>query len=230
MRSKPATSDYHWELIGTKHMRVIGKIADPVFSTWCLMGRPREFNEADAIERAMTVFWEKGYEAASLPHLLARMGLTRGSFYKAFKGKRAVYLAAIARYDAAVVLPVVNRLKARDGASGPRRIVTLFRMLAGLMDGPDARKGCFLCKAAVDRAPHDVEVERAVTRSIKRLEAAFRDALLDSPAPQTRRDAGRSASQLTATYMGIQVLRNAGSDASTIKSSITQTLMAHGLH
>ena len=188
------------------------------------MGRPREFSEAAAIERAMAVFWEKGYEAASLPQLLARMGLTRGSFYKAFKGKRAVYLAALAHYDASVVNPVIQRLENREGEAGPARIAGLFKWLATIVDGPDARKGCFLCKAAVDRAPHDADVQRAVASSIARLAAAFQLALLDRGAAMTRKHAREAGECLAANYLGIQVMRNAGGNPAAIKSAIAQTL------
>lgn len=193
------------------------------------MGRPRGFSEAAVIERAMAVFWERGYDAASLPQLLARMGLTRGSFYKAFKGKRAVYLAALAHYDASVVGPVIQRLENRDGGAGPARIAGLFRWLAKIVDGPDARKGCFLCKAAVDRAPHDAEVERAVAASIARLAAAFQVALLDRGIAMTRRRARETANCLAANYLGIQVMRNATGNPTAIKSAIAQTLKMDAL-
>jgi TetR/AcrR family transcriptional repressor of nem operon len=193
------------------------------------MGRPRKFKEVEAIERAMLLFWEKGFEAATLPQLLQRMGLTRGSFYKAFKGKRAVYLRALAHYENTVVTPVIQQLCQRDGLSGPRRIRRLFARLGRQLDGPGGRKGCFLCKAAVDRAPHDRDVERSVTVTIVRLQAAFRDALLDDrgKSPLTPQQAKRAGGQLAATYLGLQVLRNAGSDASLVREAIAETLSSY---
>ncbi len=67
------------------------------------MARPREFDIEEAVEGAMQIFWRQGYGATNLPDLLTAMGLTRGSFYKAFKDKRAVYLAALQRYDEQVI-------------------------------------------------------------------------------------------------------------------------------
>ena len=62
------------------------------------MARPREFEPAEAVEKAMQVFWQHGYEDASLPDLLNGMGLTRGSLYKAFGDKRQLFLRALERY------------------------------------------------------------------------------------------------------------------------------------
>ncbi|WP_083240598.1 TetR/AcrR family transcriptional regulator [Methyloceanibacter methanicus] len=63
------------------------------------MGRPREFDIDKALDRAMGVFWQKGYEGASLQDLLQAMQIARGSLYKAFEDKHSIYLAALDRYD-----------------------------------------------------------------------------------------------------------------------------------
>ena len=51
-------------------------------------GRPRGFDYDDALDRAMHVFWHKGFEGASLNDLTAVMGLQPASLYKAFGNKR----------------------------------------------------------------------------------------------------------------------------------------------
>ncbi len=167
----------------------------------------------------MKVFWEKGYEAASLPDLLLGMGLTRGSFYKAFKDKRSVYLAALRFYGDQVVSAAIRVLEADKPASGYERIKRLFASQIALMRTPDARRGCFLCKAAVDRAPHDPEIERTVLMIIGRIEEAFgRAAIADLPGKQlaNARAFRKAGVPLAAAYIGLQVLRNAGSSAETI--------------
>ena len=59
------------------------------------MGRPREFDVDKALDRAMGVFWQKGYEGASLQDLLHAMEIARGSLYKAFEDKHSIYLAPL---------------------------------------------------------------------------------------------------------------------------------------
>src|SRR6478736_7094211 len=61
-------------------------------------GRPREFDRDAALDKALQVFSERGYQAASISELTEAMGLASGSVYKAFKDKRGVFLAAFDRY------------------------------------------------------------------------------------------------------------------------------------
>src|SRR5215470_3064206 len=62
------------------------------------MGRPREFDVDQALERALQVFWRKGYEGASLPDLTEAMGINRPSLYAAFGNKEGLFRAVVERY------------------------------------------------------------------------------------------------------------------------------------
>jgi AcrR family transcriptional regulator len=61
-------------------------------------GRPREFDVDKALDRALRVFWRKGYEGASLSDLTKAMGVNRPSLYAAFGNKEALFKKAIDRY------------------------------------------------------------------------------------------------------------------------------------
>src|ERR1700712_982668 len=61
-------------------------------------GRPLSFDRETALENAMHVFWERGYEAASIADLTAAMGITPPSLYTAFGDKERLFLEAIERY------------------------------------------------------------------------------------------------------------------------------------
>ncbi len=62
------------------------------------MGRPRTFDLDEALERALHVFWRKGYEGASLSDLTDAMGINRPSLYSAFGNKEELFRKAFARY------------------------------------------------------------------------------------------------------------------------------------
>ena len=84
------------------------------------MARPREFDIDQALERAMNVFWTKGYEGASLQDLLDAMNIARGSLYKAFEDKHSVYLAALDRYDRTEIQRAVDGCATAAPATAPR--------------------------------------------------------------------------------------------------------------
>ncbi|MFC9156888.1 TetR/AcrR family transcriptional regulator [Streptomyces bauhiniae] len=61
-------------------------------------GRPRGFDTGEALERAMLVFWEHGYEGASLGRLTSAMGISATSMYAAFGNKEELFRKALERY------------------------------------------------------------------------------------------------------------------------------------
>jgi len=61
-------------------------------------GRPRAFDRDEALARAMEVFWDKGFEAASMNDLIAAMGIGSPSLYAAFGSKEALFREAVERY------------------------------------------------------------------------------------------------------------------------------------
>src|ERR1700682_5383386 len=62
------------------------------------MGRPREFDPDEALDRALHVFWRSGYEGASMADLTEAMGITRPSLYAAFGNKEELFRKALDRY------------------------------------------------------------------------------------------------------------------------------------
>jgi AcrR family transcriptional regulator len=82
-------------------------------------GRPRAFDEDSVLEKAMNVFWQKGYDAASLTDLTEAMGINSPSLYAAFGNKEALFLRVLERYaegPAAYVLRCLAAPTAREVA------------------------------------------------------------------------------------------------------------------
>jgi TetR/AcrR family transcriptional regulator, transcriptional repressor for nem operon len=180
-----------------------------------------------ALDGAMNAFWDKGYGNTTLPDLLKAMKLTRGSFYKAFDSKHAVYLAALKRYDDELISPAVEALSAGNGAP-KQRIARQFESMLQLCGTKGWRSGCFLCKASVDMAPHDRDVEIAVNGMMTKLERGFVSALGARNGKQSSQHTLALARQLTASFFGIQVMRTAGVPQKSIADAIAQTLAMVG--
>lgn len=191
------------------------------------MARPREFDEDAALEAAMGLFWTKGYEAASLEDLLAAMGIARGSLYKAFRSKRDIYLATLARYDRTVVEAAVAMLGDPAGGDGSARIRRFLLSAVETLGRDGDRRGCFLCNAAVDRAQSDPEVAAQVMAMLRRIEGAIATALAESVEGAGRDDAARAetARLLLTAYVGLRVLARAGYPAEELRR-IARTRLA----
>jgi AcrR family transcriptional regulator len=103
------------------------------------MGRPREFSEDAAVEAAMRVFWEKGYEGTSLDDLTAAMGINRSSLYSSFGDKESLFRRVISRYSAGYltfITDALNQLTARDA------IEALWRNTVKFLSDPTHPRGC----------------------------------------------------------------------------------------
>src|SRR5579884_3655403 len=61
-------------------------------------GRPRSFDEKQALEKAIQVFWSKGYDGVTIDDLVAGMGVGRPSLYAVFEDKKTIFLRALKIY------------------------------------------------------------------------------------------------------------------------------------
>ena len=120
------------------------------------MGRPREFDETEALSSAMRVFWLKGYEATSMKDLMKAMDLHKGSIYKAFGNKHQLFMSALGHY---LGQGGEGMMRAFDEAPTPKDAVRsyLTMYLRQCACGPTA-KGCFMMNSVVELAPHDETV------------------------------------------------------------------------
>lgn len=84
-------------------------------------GRPRSFDRDEALQRAMKVFWERGYDSASLPELTKAMGINAPSLYAAFGSKAKLFSEALSLYverqAGAIWSRLVDAPTAREGIS-----------------------------------------------------------------------------------------------------------------
>lgn len=117
------------------------------------MARTRAFDETVALDRAMGLFWEQGYEATSVRDLTSRTGISSSSLYATFGDKHDVYLAALARYRA------IEREQFAAMLSASRAVrPTLADMFAELIDmllADEGNRGSFSLNAAVELGGRD---------------------------------------------------------------------------
>lgn len=185
------------------------------------MARPRTFDTDDALEKAMHVFWARGYEGASLPDLLEGMGLTRGSLYKAFTDKKTLFLKVLERYENQAVQQGVAMLSDPDVPNGAERIMSMFRGSYQRVVEGDAR-GCLLCTAAAGPSTYDDEIAKAVSHGLGALRDGICVALGASPkhATLTNAERGALADMIIAQYVGLRTMARARIDHDTLHNIV----------
>lgn len=133
----------------------------------------KTFDENQALDAAMQVFWHKGYEAASMADLLAATGLTRGSLYNAFGSKPALFERTLLRYDQEHRSRLLAQLQALDDPL--LAISQFFTLVVEETRGDPQRKGCFLINTALDCGRHNAPVNQMVTQALAQLHAFFKE-------------------------------------------------------
>jgi TetR/AcrR family transcriptional regulator, transcriptional repressor for nem operon len=132
-------------------------------------GRPREFDMDEALDKAIGVFRERGFHATSVGDLTDGMQLASGSIYKAFKDKRAVFLAAFDRYTSLRSRQI--RSAAATGSTGSERLRDVLAFYVKSSQGAEGRRGCLVVGSAVELAIFDPEIATRVTTTLKANEA-----------------------------------------------------------
>jgi len=186
------------------------------------MARPREFDTKKALDGAMDVFWAQGYDGASLPDLLAGMGITRGSLYKAFTDKKTLFLTILEHYEKAQVALAFAALTNAEVPDGLDRIKGVFQNVTAAAQRGD-RRGCLLCTAAAGPANDDAEISAAVARLLDQMEAGFLAALNAAPRYAGRSEAARAtlANLLLTQYVGLRILTRSQAPVETIEDSVS---------
>jgi TetR/AcrR family transcriptional repressor of nem operon len=171
------------------------------------MARPREFDEAVALDAAMDCFWREGYEATSVRDLAARMGITGTSLYNAFGDKRSLFRQALQRYAERSTRERIARL---ESTLPPKQAVRAFlgEIVERSLDDLD-RRGCLLVNSALEIAPHDAELGAEIAARLGEIEAFFRRtvtaAQADGSVPPGR-DPADLARLLLGVTLGVRVL------------------------
>lgn len=188
------------------------------------IGRPREFELDDAARAAMNVFWDRGYEGASLPDLIAGTGLSRGSLYKAFGDKKALLLAALDQYTAAG-LKVTADLLSQPGSAKAAIRASLLRY-AALSSGKAGRRGCLVVAMATEQAAHDPEIAERTGGMFRRLQQLYAGAIVRGQASGEipAHDEQSMARFLVCQIQGMRVLGKNGVSEADMVAMVKNTM------
>ena len=123
-------------------------------------GRPRGFDEDQAIDSAMRVFWEKSFEGTTMADLTDATGLNRSSIHAAFGSKEGLFLRAVERYKAG---PMSYIPKALAEPTLRRAIEALFRGMVSFLSIPGNPRGCLSIHGALANGTDGDSVMQTMT-------------------------------------------------------------------
>jgi AcrR family transcriptional regulator len=189
------------------------------------MGRPRSFDMGEALDKAMEVFWRRGYDGATLAELTDAMGIKPPSLYAAFGNKEGLLKAALDRYAqrrADHMAGVVSAPTAREVAE---------RLLFGIADShtdPNNPPGCLLvqgglaCGAGSENIPFELASRRAQTEM--ELRDRFTRACTEGDLPDDA-DPAALARYLSSVTAGMGVMAASGCDRAALRE-VAQVALA----
>ncbi|MDY8045527.1 TetR/AcrR family transcriptional regulator [Paenibacillus polymyxa] len=190
------------------------------------MVRPREFDEDQALDAAMRIFWEKGFEATSLSDLTSKMGIQRPSIYAAFGDKKQLFEAALRKYTQSHAAYVRSGLQSNSSVKE-----AFYNFFGGVVaeeyeDGPN--RGCFCINTMVELAPHDEKFEILTREHQMYLSAVFQETLergIRSGELEASMDARALAHTLVSLLIGITVMMKSRPERSFVDHSVATALM-----
>jgi AcrR family transcriptional regulator len=138
-------------------------------------GRPLGFDPVKALDRALHVFWERGYEGASLAELTRAMGINRPSMYAAFGNKEELFRKALGRYEELVGAHLYETLR-EPTARGA--VECLLRGSAEGLSRTGQPHGCILVQGALACGAESRGVQRELATRRGMQEEMLRDRLL----------------------------------------------------
>lgn len=189
------------------------------------MARTKEFDPDAALQAALELFWERGYEATSIADLVERTGVARASIYATFGDKHALYLKALDRYGELTDPDLLTRLS-QPGPVLPA-VRALVERYAGEASGADGRRGCFVVNTAVELGPHDTQAARRVQGNWDFLETALASALLRAQAQgelAAEKDPRALARMLLVLMQGLRVMGKAAAEPQRLRDAAAQAL------
>ena len=164
------------------------------------MVRPLEFDRNAARDRALTLFWDKGYQAGTLAELLDVMDIGRSSFYAAFGDKRSLFIECLDEFAGRA-----KALLARARREHPplEALRLFFEGSATHAQRSRAHLGCLLINTVLEMAGVDDDLVSQANAHLLDLERAFATCLRDAGCAAPR--AAELAAMLSLVNEGVRV-------------------------
>lgn len=188
-------------------------------------GPAKQFDTDVALEAAMKVFWEHGYEASSLSELLKKMGIGKKSLYDTFGNKESLFLKALEHYSQTTIGDLRSRLAAEGSPLG--NLKQLLRDWQTMHSQPGSC-GCMLGTNIADFNTNDEAIAKVLRHYVQQVEDQFSKTLKAAQAQgELSADANpRSLARLlVCTAQGVALLGRIMDDDSTLEGAMSSAIL-----
>jgi AcrR family transcriptional regulator len=194
-------------------------------------GRKRSFDKSEALDKAMRLFWEKGYSATSVTDLTEALGINKPSLYAAFGNKEALYKTALEHYVTSYASPKLEQLNQPNGEPLAQRISNHINSIIDSVCDPTTPIGCLIVKSSCESGGAGLPEE--IGQSLQTIGLATQQTLsrLFEQAQQNGDFAVDASPKASADYLmsvlyGITVLARQGRSIDELRGIVKQAVNA----
>jgi len=185
----------------------------------------KNFDLDVALDKAIKLFWKKGYEGTSMSDLIEAMGINKGSLYNAFGSKDELFSRALLRYDQQVRQKRFSLL--RDVGDTKKIIKIFFDIMITEAIEDDEKKGCFLINTALNLPNQSHEIQKIVTEALIQIEEFFIE-MIEKDQKEGRLEkninAKEKAKSIVALIVGLRVLARGTYEAQSLEAIKSQAV------
>jgi TetR/AcrR family transcriptional regulator, copper-responsive repressor len=190
-------------------------------------GRPRGFDRDEVLDRAMRLFWERGYEATSVSELTEIMGITPPTLYRFFGDKKRLFLEAVDRYQSG---PGCFAIKAfTEEPTAERSVRRLLMESLVSFSNPKGPKGCLVVLGATNCMVESDDIFKALAERRHAAVAAVRSRIASGRADgelAEGADIDALTGLITATLFGLAIKARDGASRASMRKIVDQTMQA----
>jgi TetR/AcrR family transcriptional repressor of nem operon len=184
-----------------------------------VMAGTRQFDEDEVLDRALLLFWRRGFGATSMQDVAQATGVLRGSLYHAYGDKQALFLRVFGRYRTRYLASLRELLAAPTAEEALRRYLRFAIDMVTAVDDDEVTRGCLTTKTATDETAMDDAIRAALRGLLDDAQAMLADRLAQPDA------AGRialppaaAARLITTTTRGMVVLERVYRDVAQLEA------------
>lgn len=191
------------------------------------MARKKEFDEKNLLDKAVSLFWRKGYHATSAQDLVDELGISRSSLYDTYTDKRTLFKESLKLYQQRNTNVLIAM--ADESRDAEQTIKQVFQNIIKESTEDEFARGCFMVNTAVEFSSQDIEIGDFVNQNSKAVEDALARLVKKGQADgqfSTKSTPRAFARFLFSSITGLRVAARSGSDKKVLNDIVEVTFAA----